>query len=207
MCRFPRIIIVLAMLITPSISFGDGLNTSKIEILTEVAKALGDLGESIVKITDGIKHMVVTGEEGVSYVLAKKTKSDLMELSAQSTQFAVTLNIQVTESIDDYLLNPNPVDWPFVQQKLKNVLMRGSELLDEWKKERSDFIVEPAYARLIEALNSRVSILQRLSSMEAPITKEELDALKEVNTRYKNLVAQFRKAIEELNTYIKNENA
>jgi len=117
-----------------SLSFSEPSKASKLQILTEVAQALGDLGDSVVKITDGIKHIVVTGGEGVSFVLAKKTKSELKELSALSTQFAATQNVSVIQSIDEYLRYPNARDWPFVQQKLSNVLFRGTELLKEWNE-------------------------------------------------------------------------
>ena len=173
------------------------------EVLTEVSKALGELGDSIVKITDGIKHIVVTGGEGVSFVFAKKTKNDLKELSAESTQFAISQNAKIVESIDEYLLNPSKYDWPFVQKKLSDVLLLGTELLMEWNEERSDFIVEASYEKLLDSLNSRISILEKIKSMEAPTTEEELGALSEVNKKYKALINNFREAIRELNTYIK----
>lgn len=206
MNRLSKLVIFIFLLILTNLSLAETTKPSKIEILSDVAKALGDLGESIVKITNGIKHVVVTGEEGVSYVLAKKTQSELKELSARSTQFAASQNIRVIESIDEYLQYPNPRNWLFVRAKLENVLSRGSELLSEWNKERSDFIVETSYARLIESLNSRLNILQKLSNMEAPTTEEELKALKQVNEEYLKLVDVFKQAIQELNTYIKNGN-
>jgi hypothetical protein len=204
MYRLPKFTIIILLLAVSALSYSAPSKGSKLQILVEVAQALGDLGESVVKITDGIKHIVVTGEEGVSFVLAKKTKSELKELSALSTQFAATQNTSVIQSIDEYLLNPNTRDWPFVQQKLSNVLLRGSELLTEWNEERSDFIIEPSYVQLLETLNARVNILQKLSSMGAPTTKEELEALSVVNYRYKHLVQQFKRAIQELNSYIKS---
>lgn len=204
MRKIPILVALLLVVSISSVTSASPSKVSKIEVLSEIAKALGDLGDSIVKITNGIKHIVVTGEEGVSFILAKKTKSQLKELSAISTQFAVSQNIRAVQSIDDYIQYPNPDDWPYVQEKLRNILLSGSELLSEWNKERSDFIVEPSYARLIETLNARVGILEKLSSIEAPLTTKELEALGELNHNYKALVAQFKSAIKELNKYIKN---
>jgi sporulation protein YlmC with PRC-barrel domain len=204
MLQFSKITIFIFLVAFSSLSFSEPPKASKLQILTEVAKALGELGDSVVKITDGVKHVVVTGGEGVSFVLAKKTKSELKELSAVSTQFAAQQNIRVVQSIDEYLEYPNTRDWPVIQQKLSDVLLRGTELLSEWNEERSDFIVESSYIQLVESLNARVSILQKLSSMEAPTTKKELEALSEVNEKYKALIKQFKNAVQELNTYIKS---
>lgn len=204
MYRFSKFAFIIIFVTYASLSYSEPTKASKLQILTEVAQALGDLGDSVVKITDGIKHIIVTGGEGVSFVLAKKTKYELIKLSATSTQFAATQNASVIQSIDEYLRHPNARDWPFVQQKLSNVLFRGSELLKEWNEERSDFIAEPAYAELLETLNARVSILRKLNSMDAPTTKEELEALHVVNHRYKILVHQFKSAVQELNIYIKS---
>lgn len=204
MNRFSKVTVIFLLAAFSSLSFSEPSKASKLQILTEVAKALGDLGDSIVKITDGIKHVVVTSKEGVSFVLAKKTKSELKDLSATSTQFAAQQNVSVIQSIDEYLEFPNYRDWPVVQQKLNDVLFRGTELLTEWNEERSDFIVESSYTQLLETLNARVNILQRLNSMEAPTEKKELEALREVNERYKALVQQFKNAVQELNVYIKS---
>jgi hypothetical protein len=95
MYRLPKFTLIILLLAVSALSYSAPSKGSKLQILVEVAQALGDLGESVVKITDGIKHIVVTGEEGVSFVLAKKTKSELKELSAVSTQFAATQNTSV----------------------------------------------------------------------------------------------------------------
>ena len=203
MFRLSRFLVFCLFLFLSSHTFSESARVSKLEVLTEVSKALGELGDSIVKITDGIKHIVVTGGEGVSFVFAKKTKNDLKELSAESTQFAISQNAKIVESIDEYLLNPSKYDWPFVQKKLSDVLLLGTELLMEWNEERSDFIVEASYEKLLDSLNSRISILEKIKSMEAPTTEEELGALSEVNKKYKALINNFREAIRELNTYIK----
>jgi hypothetical protein len=204
MNQFSKITVIFLLMVFSSLSFSAPSKASKLQILTEVAKALGDLGDSVVKITDGVKQVVITGGEGVSFVLAKKTKSELKDLSATSAQFAAQQNARVIQSIDEYLKYPSARDWPAVQQKLSNVLLRGTELLTEWNEERSDFIVESSYAQLLETLNARVNILQKLSSMEAPTTKEELEALSEVNERYKTLIQKFKNAVQELNAYIKS---
>lgn len=180
---------------------------SKTEILIGIAKALGEIGDSIIKITDGIKHVIVTGEGGVSYILAKNTENDLRELSALSTQFSATSNMEFVESIDDYLLHPTPNGWKQVRARISNILSKGSILLSKWDKQRSDFIAQESYANLLNSLNGRMRILMQLQSMDAPTSKKEINALREVNKKYKALILNFRKAIQELNNYIKTEHA
>jgi hypothetical protein len=55
---------------------------------------------------------------------------------------------------------------------------------------------------LIATLGGRVSLLQRLNEMPAPISVEEINALKEASANYKILAANLRKAIDALNAYI-----
>ncbi|KDM89658.1 hypothetical protein EA58_21260 [Photobacterium galatheae] len=194
---------MILVILTMQISVAASNQTSKIEVLTEVAKSLGDIGDSIVKITDGIKHVVVTGEEGINYFFARKARKDLINLSAKSTQFSAYQNVAVTVTIDEYLRNPSYSGWVDVQERLLTVVKEGAKLLSEWNDERSDFIVEPSYASLIESLNSRISILEKLLFLEPPITESELNVLKNVNIEYKKLMREFRLAVNELNVYLK----
>jgi hypothetical protein len=179
--------------------------SAKVAVLNDVAQALGSLGDAIVKITDGVKHLIETSSEGVDVILAENTKSRLKDLSARSTQFSVKQNIVVTQSIDDYLIHPTPMGWHDVTNSLSEVLTNGKSLLDDWHEERSDFILEDAYATISATLSSRLNLLQKLVELPPPTTPDELTALSKINVQYKRLIEIFRNAIKELNAYLKHD--
>ena len=77
------------------------------------------------------------------------------------------------------------------------------ELLDDIGNERSDFVLESAYSKLLETMGARVSLLSRISKLSPPSSAEEKEALGELNFEYKRLLNAFREAIEQLNVYLK----
>ena len=194
------IITLLVLSISPAIA--ENNKSEKTQLLSEITQALGELSESIIKLTDGVKYAVEKSNDIVIYAVAKRTKNDLKDLSAIGTQFPVHQNQVMVETIDAYLFHPRPSSWSYLKSELSMVLSKGSKLLQEWNKERSDFIVKPSYTRLTASLNAGSNILERIKRMEAPTSKEELQALRKLNVRYKALLTEFNKALNAFNLYI-----
>jgi len=177
----------------------DDLQQSKTSVLNEVAQTLGELGESLAKLTDGVKRQVASGNNTLDNLFVQRTKNTLTDLSIRSTQLRNNQNTMATGIRNDYFLDPRPHVWYESKTNLGIIIKSGSDTLQEWAAEHSDFAQEESYKNLLSTL----SILEKLEKMEPPATDEELSALIQVNQNYRKLIDQLNAATLELNTYIK----
>jgi hypothetical protein len=182
---------------------GDAM--TELLLYKELAGAIGAAGDAVTKIVDGIKHLVVTGVSGYDYVAAARERNQLVEISARATNLQARHQARVVRDLDEYLNKPNPnaLDWYAVKEGITYVMESMKELLDDVGKERSDFVLEAAYAKLLETTSARVSLLSRVSSLPPPSSIEEKDALRQLSAEYRRLLSAFREAIEQLNLYLK----
>jgi hypothetical protein len=166
---------------------------------------MGAAGDAMVKLTDGFKHMVTTGYSGYNHISAKRTHKRLVSLSARATQIQYHQQSTFVYSIDDYLSIdiPTPLHWTRVVRGIKEVLKKLTKILDDVHKERSDFVLENAYAKLTESLAARLGLLAKLSKMPPPKSEDEKESLRKIQEEYKRLLNNFREAIEQLNLYLK----
>lgn len=200
MCKSKYCLAILVFcFINSSAVIAEDLKQSKKSVLIEVAQALGELGDSIVKLTDGVKHQVVAKNKTLDNLFAKKTKNTLKDLSIRSTQFRKSQNTMTVVTKNNYLLDPRPHVWYESKMNLGIIIKSGFDMLQEWEAEHSDLALKESYKQL---LLTRMNILKRLEQMEPPATEEELSALNQVNQKYRKLITQFNAAILELNTYI-----
>jgi len=181
---------------------------TELVLYKELIDAISAAGDAITKIVDGIKHLIVTGASGYNYVAAERERKRLVEISARATNLQARHQARVVRDLDEYVNkpNPNPLDWYAVKDGIAYVIENIKELLDDVGKERSDFVLESAYSKLLETMGARVSLLTRISKLNPPNTREEKDALRELNSKYNRLLSSFREAIEQLNLYIKQRN-
>lgn len=186
-----------------------GLGSSNMNIFKEVIEALGAAGDAIVKLTDGIKHLVSTGNDGYEYVSAKREHARLKDLSARLSQLSSYQNVRVVENIDEYLQtkNPSPLDWHAVQDGISQAITEVYSILKDVREERSDFVLEEAYFSLSVTINSRAALLSQLQSIPQPKSTEELKGLSEVNDKYKILIKNLNAATKALNEYLKKKSA
>jgi len=169
----------------------------------EIADVLGAAGDAIIKITDGIRHLVVTGATGYSHIAAQRERKRLVEISAVATDLRLTHQGALVRSIDEYLESSR--GWYTVSRGISLVLGQVRALLDDVREERSEFVLETAYEKLLEALAGRVSLLERLEGVPPPTTEQEREALREINNEYKRLLKAFGEVIQQLNVYLKSK--
>jgi hypothetical protein len=185
-----------------------GLNVMSLKELTDL---VGSAADSIKKFADAIKYCASSGVAGYDYISAKREMKRLKEISAQATEFRYCSQSTLYNDIDSYLKHPNPESaewkpqWNVIKKDISNVIERIKSLLDDVKKERSDFILEEDYKKLIFSMSSRISLLERMRKIPSPKTNEELEELKKLNREYKRLLNNFSDAIDQLNQYLKDK--
>jgi hypothetical protein len=195
--------LVLSAFFYSTISVFAQTTATTMATLQEAAEAVGAASEAIEGLTDSMRR-VNSGKVDYSYDAAKRERDRLISLSARGRVVAQRSQRRVVERIDDYsrLKSPSPEDWEKVRGDVIKALQGVSALLEDVKQERSDFVLEKAYNTLTYSLSARERLLEKLSTLDPPSTPEERQALRELNNKYKRLLQNFHKAIDELNRYI-----
>jgi hypothetical protein len=178
---------------------------STLLLYTEAIAVVAAAGDAITRIVYGVKHLVVTGASGYNYLAAQRQRDRLIELSARATDIQVTSNVAVIRSLDEYLgkRRPSASDWMAVQESLAQVLEHLVELLDDVRHERSDFVLEEAYRKLLETTSSRAMLAGQIGSLPPPSNDEERRAVRQLTSEYKRMLACFGEAVQQLNEYLK----
>lgn len=179
----------------------------ELTIYGQVIDLIGACGNAIASITDGIKHLVETGATGYDYIAARREHKRLRDLSAYATNLMATSQVPVIRSIDEYLARPNPneLEWGAIRAGIAGVTEGVQHILEDVRKERSDFVLEETYLTIIETLHGRISLFDKILMLPQPKTEQEREALEVINTEYKRLLKEFRKAIQQLNLYLKQK--
>jgi hypothetical protein len=191
-------------------------------ILTALAKALSDAAASVDKFADGLTKLAKLGDfVGLPIGEAKRARQRLLNMRARTTRL-IGQQQQVFPGQDEggeslierYIAaatpgasppfpSPPPPQWGDVRAAISNLVRQVAELLRDVESERSGFVAEPTYKEFVEVLRARVSILQRLQNMPAPVTSEEIRELAIVRDRYAALIERLDRANDALAEYIK----
>lgn len=198
-------LVLLALL--PGQVFAQAGVTARLAVLRELLEAVKASGEAIGTLTEGFRTLVVAGADSYNYVSAARERSRLVELGRSTAMLLGNQNYMVVESISSYLATPDKTNakWQPIVGNFEKTLGAVNTLLDDVKKEKGDFVLEPAYVILQQTLNGRVTLLSQLKAMDAPTSPEELALLKQIHERYTQLITQTRSALAELNTYLKDQ--
>ncbi len=196
---------LLATFLLPSLAWAQPGAVERIAILRDLVDAIGAAGEAISKLTAGFKDLVVTSAAGYKHVSAERERSHLIDISRRTGNLIVMQNVQVVQSLDEYveIKHPSDEDWRQVVGNVNSTLTTVRALLSDVQSEKSDFVLEPAFATLNRTLAGRVSLLQQLSQMGPPTTQGERKLLAQASEKYKVLIANAEQAVVELNAYVK----
>lgn len=180
----------------------------EIKPFKDLVEAVGAAGDAVAKITDGIKHLMAAGVDGYDAVSARIVYRKLVKASAQYQELVAkqieTVGRWKYADIVDTLCDRNMGDeWKIVPAGASRLLDQVSDLLTEFRRDRSDFVLEPAYAKIRELLGARVPLLEQLASMDPPSSPEEVQMVRDIAERYDVLVEELRRARDEMNAYIK----
>jgi len=197
---------LFSLLLSPLVASAQSGVAARVAILTDLVKAIGAAGDAISKLTAGFKELVIAGKDSYTYVAAARERDRLIDLSRRTTNLIATQNIQVVESLDQYLAKRHPTqdNWAKVVRNIEATLGSVRELLADVQAVDGSFVLESAFLTLNQTLASRASLLSQLATMPAPTSKEELTLLRQANAKYKLLIEIAREAVTQLNAYIKS---
>lgn len=175
------------------------------DVLDAVAKGIKDLG-------DAFAHLVALGVQGYDLQAARRAHSQLVDLRVQLEELVSGPNTALLGAINSYLKkraqvetarNDIDADWKNVIGAADAALQNVLKILDDVKYIRSDFVFNDAYRALQEALQGRSTLLQKLQSVDPPVTPNELLALKDISDKYREVSLATRVASDQIAAYVK----
>lgn len=184
--------------------------TEKIAILKQFVDLVGATGDAMKKITDGFKHLVVAAVQAYDATKARALHARLIEVSELATSLIIVQST-LPETLGAYAGRAHELTdaerrstWRTVVGRTQPVLERVKTLLEKPREQNdTDFVAEPAYVKLREALEARSTLLQKLMAIDPPATPAELDVVRDAAMRYGRLIQELNAARDELNTYVK----
>ena len=182
---------------------------SRLALLRELVETIGAAGDALKKVTAGFKELVVTGVQGYDGVQARLLHQKLVDISKDTADLLVAQS-SLPPTLGHYAGRAETMRpeqrasaWRNIVNQLRNILVVVDGLLNRVKQDRSDFVLEPAYLKLQQALAARSALLSQLIAIEAPASTEELAIIAEAGQRYAVLIRELESARDEMNAYVK----
>lgn len=206
--------ILLLFLSLPNLSLSQGI--SSIAELAALVKLIGELGDSISKLTKGFKDLIVAGHESYVYVSESMEKSRLLELSALLTKLHAEKNATVLKNIFDYskliekindgsqLQSYESIEfmWRQLLISVESTVVMVREILNHVQSDRSDFVLQSVYLSLNRMLYMRKRILSAWLEIPPPQSTGEIQILRDAYEKYKILDENCADLIGEINLYL-----
>jgi hypothetical protein len=185
-------------------------SAGRLALLKEFVEVVGAAGDSLEKLTDAFKHLIVTGVQGFDGARARLVHAELVETSAFTTSL-LAIQSTVPENLGRYAAEAPTLSaatretvWRTLIGRMQKVLEQVRAILERVRDHRSDFVAEPAYVTLTEALQARAALLEKLVAMPPPVSEPELALVREAAARYGGLIAELKRARDQMNEYVKN---
>jgi hypothetical protein len=175
--------------------------------------AAGALG----KLADSVAHMIFLGDKGYNIANARKTKNRLKDIDARLTDLAqisqstlvdnmlgyAELWRRLSSTTDGAAKNEQlKSSWQLVVAGIRDVLLQTRDLVDELRRERSDFVLQPSWIMLIKALDDKASLLNVPELTSPPDTDEKINELEAVAKNFEALRNNTIKALTSMSDYI-----
>jgi len=148
--------------------FSSSIAAPSVTILTEVAEALAAGAKAIADFGESIRALVVSGGATYDFVAARRARARLLDYQARSVDLRLSQQVVVLPAIDRYLAYPSADEWENVRNDVFKLSMTVHDLLEDVKKERSDFVADKTYSDLMATLQGRSSILHKLADLPPP---------------------------------------
>jgi hypothetical protein len=202
-----RRLAIVSLAASPVVVLGQQTPDSR-TLLTRLVQAIRAAAEALSRLATSFERASVDATISYSAPAAQRELSGLRALSRQTTGL-IASNAATIETLEEYMESYNvgtatQSRWRNAIRRLESTLSAVKALISDVRRENSDFVLEPAFLTLSEALEQRSALLQSISGMPAPASREEILLLQEATGRYRELVANTRRSLTALNTYIRN---
>lgn len=174
--------------------------------MNEIVSILGGL-KDLGKIFNEFKTFTLDIMDRISKRKDKKAveavKDRLIEIHKFSSGIGVGQRVYWEHTIQWYCKDPSEANWAEAKADLVKLLDKTENLRQVVDSAGDDFVIEGFYRDLLKTLEVRKFYLEKLTSMAAPTTKEELAVLKEIQQTYIQLMEDLEFILVEIEDFIK----
>jgi hypothetical protein len=178
-----------------------GNPVSQIELLAELSKALGAAAQSVGQLGAEFGYLAKLATCGYDAVEARQVSADLLKISAKVG--SLTSDQQATfPDLESFAAHPSEKDWESFLANLEKFIPSYTDLLEEIKSQRNDFVTTQSYEDLQKALDGKLRLTRELRSLGPPKGSAERQKLKEIVRNYEKFVHNLSDARKDLNAYV-----
>ena len=183
---------------------GDTSSSGLDSPLTKLTRDVAAASSAMFGFTELLTNLSGLGAATYSDESARKERDSLINLTAKAKSLPQQQGAFVRD-LDEYLANehPSPHDWSRIVATVAETIKAVKSFIDTIEMERSDFVLEAAYDQLLETAHLRSGLLRVVSRLPPPVSEEEKEVVRELNSRYKILLRSFEEAVQALNNYLK----
>lgn len=197
---------LLLVWMLPQFAVGQVTTEERSRLLVALAGAIGAAADAVAKLARSFETATTAPTVLYGADAAKRERERLLDLSRR-TAGLIAANMAAIDTLEDYMTayergEATQGRWKRAIEGLGGVLNVVRTLLSDVQKENGDFVLDPAFLTLNEALAARSSLIAKIANMPAPATPDEVEHLRSATERYKMLVQNTRTARSMLNTYI-----
>lgn len=130
------------------------------------------VARAIKTVTESLRDSVKAGLETVDLVSARNASNRTAGVHRMAMHLVARQGIYLMPRAEEYLRYPSPITWQQVRDEIQATLDQVEPLAQELGKMRGDFLLEPAYMELLNAIGMRQKLLRDVLAVEAPPTDE-----------------------------------
>lgn len=126
------------------------------------------VARAIKTVTESLRDSVKAGLETVDLVSARNASKRTAGVHRMAMHLVARQGIYLMPRAEEFLRYPSPQTWQQVRHEIQGTLDQVEPLAQELGKMRGDFLLEPAYAELLNAIGMREKLLREVLAIEAP---------------------------------------
>lgn len=185
-------------------AFVDGAEAQPaVGVFGAIAVAAGQGADALGKFADSLDKFTRVAMKIHDTLATRRDKKRLKDLSKRFVWLEVEKR-DIYDSIQQYLEQRSSPTWSDIASRIPRATEEVVRLIEDLKKEGSDFVVEvpDAYRDLIYGLGVKQRILERLRTSASPTSSGEMKELKQLAVALDKEIRSIERASDALAKYV-----
>ena len=166
-------------------------------VLHDVGALLKGEAENLMTVEKAIEDDI--SSRSLDRATARRLQARLRQIVARATYLHSFQSVRLVNNLDEYVMQPSPASWDRAKEDLQFMSLSLKELLEEVEHEDPTYRVQSTTWQ--GALREK-HVLERLSAIQPPATREELAEFSRIRVHYTLLVRQVQQMNYSIGDYI-----
>lgn len=174
-----------------------------------IANAITAAAESLGKFADSVSKVASLSIAGYDEVTARKDQARLKQLYMKLVDYE-TVQGNAEHALETYIkycesgateAHLGPI-WSEFRSKIDTLAAELTPIVEAWKTEQADFILEEAYVTLRKTLSVRSELFFDFLKMDEPKTAEEVAQVRLLHQAWTHLMSELKRSRVALSSYL-----